>query len=204
MANWRIVLLRFRHHLVSWDKPCSDERELTMNNTLQYRGGQEASNRMQPCAALRASARTQSPLPAYEHPTPAQLPAAAVTLLASYGAVKVYPKNTVLTYEGDPSTACFVVLSGRIRVYASTASGKELTLTMPAQGNLWRSGAHRRGPARGDRRDAHALHLVVVPRTASTRVLPNIRTRAAIPSPRRAADRPSHQPGEKSGLHRRL
>jgi len=137
-----------------------------MSNALQHWTGQDTSHRLQPCAVLRAPARTQSLLPDYEHPAPQQLSAAAVTLLATYGRVKVYQKNALLIYAGTPSPACYVVLSGRVRVYASADSGKELTLSMPGPGEPFGDlGLIEEAPYVGTAVTLTKSTLVVVPRT---------------------------------------
>src|SRR5262249_42888187 len=82
----------------------------TMSNALQYGIRQDTANRLQPCAGLQTPTRTQLLRPGYEHPALAQLSAAAVELLDTYGRVKVCQKNTVLIYAGTPSPACYVVL----------------------------------------------------------------------------------------------
>ena len=137
-----------------------------MSNALQHWVGQDASSRLQPYAVLGAPTRLQPLLPAYEHPAPEQLSAATVELLAAYGRVKVYQKNTVLIYAGTPSPACYVVLSGRVRVYASADSGKELTLSMPGLGEPFGDlGLIEETPYVGTAVTLTQSTLVVVPRT---------------------------------------
>lgn len=48
--------------------------------------------------------------------------------LAAVGTVRSYPKNVVLIHEGDRTDQLFVVLSGRLKVYLSDASGKEVVI----------------------------------------------------------------------------
>ena len=48
--------------------------------------------------------------------------------IASEGGVKRYPANAVLINEGDDSDALFIILSGRVKVYVSNTSGKEMIL----------------------------------------------------------------------------
>ena len=137
-----------------------------MSSALQHWVGQDTSNHLQPCAVLRAPTRIQPLLPAYEHPAPEQLSAAAVELLATYGRDKVYQKNTVLIYAGTPSPACYIVLSGRVRVYASADSGKELTLSMPGLGEPFGDlGLIEETPYVGTAVTLTKSTLVVVPRT---------------------------------------
>jgi len=48
--------------------------------------------------------------------------------IAATGGVKRYPANTVLINEGDTADTLFIILSGRVKVYAGNESGKEVIL----------------------------------------------------------------------------
>ena len=48
--------------------------------------------------------------------------------IASTGGVKRYPANAVLINEGDTADTLFIILSGRVKVYAGNDSGKEVIL----------------------------------------------------------------------------
>ena len=48
--------------------------------------------------------------------------------IASTGGVKRYPANAVLINEGDAADTLFIILSGRVKVYAGNAAGKEVIL----------------------------------------------------------------------------
>jgi len=138
-----------------------------MRHTLQHWGRQDAANHGPPRAVLEVATRPPPLLPDDAFPAPAQLSTAAITLLDTYGRVKVYPKNTVLIYAGTPSPACYVVLSGRVRVYASAASGKELTLSMPGLGEPFGDlGLLEEAPYVGTAGTLTQATLLVVPRTS--------------------------------------
>jgi CRP/FNR family cyclic AMP-dependent transcriptional regulator len=140
---------------------------LTMSHALQHWERQEAANRWQPRAVLAGSTRTPPLLPDDAYPAPAQLSTAAIRLLDTYGRVKVYPKNTVLIYTGTPSPACYVVLSGRVRVYASATNGKELTLSILGLGEPFGDlGLLEEAPHVGTAVTLTRTTLVVVPRTS--------------------------------------
>lgn len=138
-----------------------------MSNALQDWGRQDASHRLQPWAVLEGSTRTQPLLPNYASPAPEQLSVATITLLETYGRVKVYPKNTALISAGTPSPACYVVLSGRVRVYVSAPNGKELTLTLPGLGEPFGElGLLEAAPYMGTAVTLTQASLLVVPRTS--------------------------------------
>jgi CRP/FNR family cyclic AMP-dependent transcriptional regulator len=138
-----------------------------MRNALQPWDRQDAAHREQPRAVLAGATRPPPLLPDDASPAPAQLSTAAITLLDPYGRVKGYPKNTVLIYAGTPSPACYVVLSGRVRVYASATSGKELTLSMPGCGEPFGDlGLLEDAPHVGTAVTLTPPTLLVVPRTS--------------------------------------
>ncbi len=48
--------------------------------------------------------------------------------LASRGAVRSFPKNTVIINEGDRGDSLFVILQGKVKVYVSDDDGREMIL----------------------------------------------------------------------------
>lgn len=48
--------------------------------------------------------------------------------LASRGAVRSFPKNTVIINEGDRGDTFFVILQGKVKVYVSDDDGREMIL----------------------------------------------------------------------------
>jgi CRP/FNR family transcriptional regulator, cyclic AMP receptor protein len=135
-----------------------------MRTTLQPLGNQEAAHRGPPRALPDGA--TRPPLQP-DDASPAPLTPAAITLLHTYGRVKGYPKKTVLLYAGTPSPACYVVLNGCVRVYVSTASGKELTLRLPERGEPFGDlGLLEDAPSVGMAVTLTPTTLLVVPRTS--------------------------------------
>lgn len=59
---------------------------------------------------------------------------AVLRTLAQYGTVRSHSKHTVLISEGDSSNMLYVILSGRVRVYATSGEGREITLTFHGPG----------------------------------------------------------------------
>jgi len=49
--------------------------------------------------------------------------------IAARGGVKRYAAQTVLINEGDNADSLFIILSGRVKVYAANEAGKEVILT---------------------------------------------------------------------------
>jgi CRP/FNR family cyclic AMP-dependent transcriptional regulator len=49
--------------------------------------------------------------------------------IAATGVVRSFPKNSVLINEGDTGDSLFIVLSGRVKVFASNEAGREIVLS---------------------------------------------------------------------------
>ena len=59
---------------------------------------------------------------------------ATLRAIAETGIVRTFPKNTVLIHEGDSGDALYIVLSGRVKVYASNAQGREFAIAFHGPG----------------------------------------------------------------------
>jgi CRP/FNR family transcriptional regulator, cyclic AMP receptor protein len=60
---------------------------------------------------------------------PAALKEDLLREIAARGGVKRYAAQTVIINEGDSADALFIILSGRVKVYAANEAGKEVILT---------------------------------------------------------------------------
>ncbi|MFO1315727.1 MAG: Crp/Fnr family transcriptional regulator [Burkholderiales bacterium] len=54
--------------------------------------------------------------------------------IAASGVVRQFPKQTILIHEGDVGDALYVILAGRVKVYASNAAGREVVLNFHGPG----------------------------------------------------------------------
>jgi CRP/FNR family transcriptional regulator, cyclic AMP receptor protein len=54
--------------------------------------------------------------------------------IAATGVIRTYPKNTVIINEGETGDSLFIVLSGRMKVYASNAAGREVVIAFHGPG----------------------------------------------------------------------
>jgi CRP/FNR family cyclic AMP-dependent transcriptional regulator len=54
--------------------------------------------------------------------------------IAGSGVVRQFPKQTVLIHEGDTGDALYIILSGRVKVYASNAAGREFVIDFHGPG----------------------------------------------------------------------
>ncbi|MEJ8849212.1 Crp/Fnr family transcriptional regulator [Variovorax rhizosphaerae] len=58
-----------------------------------------------------------------------QLPPALLDAIALRGATRAFPAQTILINEGDTTDSLYIVLSGRVKVYASSDEGRDVVLT---------------------------------------------------------------------------
>lgn len=58
-----------------------------------------------------------------------RLPQALSDAVARRGQVRNFPANTILISEGDSTDSLYIVLSGRVKAYASSEDGREVVLT---------------------------------------------------------------------------
>jgi len=64
----------------------------------------------------------------------APLTEATLRSIAASGVVRSYPRNVVLINEGDQGDSLFIVVSGKVKVYASNAAGKEVVIDFHGPG----------------------------------------------------------------------
>ena len=54
--------------------------------------------------------------------------------IAATGVVRNYPKNAILINEGEVGDSLYIVLSGRVKVFASNAAGREVVIASHGAG----------------------------------------------------------------------
>ncbi len=65
---------------------------------------------------------------------PEPLPEEILRAIAASGVVRSFPRNTVLIHEGDVGDSLYILLSGRVKVYASNESGREVVINFNGPG----------------------------------------------------------------------
>ena len=63
-----------------------------------------------------------------------KLPDATLAAIASTGISRSYPTGTLLIREGDVGDALFIILAGRVKVYASNDEGREVVIDFHGPG----------------------------------------------------------------------
>lgn len=69
--------------------------------------------------------------------TPQALQEELLRAIAARGGVKRYPAHTVLLTEGDEGDSLYILLSGRVKIYAANEAGKEVILTTLGAGEYF-------------------------------------------------------------------
>jgi CRP/FNR family cyclic AMP-dependent transcriptional regulator len=75
-----------------------------------------------------------SPVPEAPVVSPTPLRDEALRAIAASGVVRQFPKQTVLIHEGDVGDSLYIILAGRVKVYASNAAGREVVINFHGAG----------------------------------------------------------------------
>ena len=66
-----------------------------------------------------------------------QLPRPLLEAISQHGGVRQFPAHAILINEGDRAETLYIVLSGRLRVYASSDNGREVVLAEHGPGEYF-------------------------------------------------------------------
>ena len=72
-------------------------------------------------------------MPASSAPS-ATLAPETLQAIAASGVVRQFPKNTVLINEGDQNDSLYIILTGKVKVFASNRAGKEVVIDFHGPG----------------------------------------------------------------------
>jgi CRP/FNR family cyclic AMP-dependent transcriptional regulator len=70
-------------------------------------------------------------------PTFTEVPESALSTLAECATKRSFAKNCLIFNEGDPAGTLFIILSGKVRVYLDSESGKSVTLSIQRSGSYF-------------------------------------------------------------------
>lgn len=65
---------------------------------------------------------------------PGPLPDGILRAIAATGVVRTFPRNAVLIHEGDVGDSLYILLSGKVKVYASNEAGREVVINFNGAG----------------------------------------------------------------------
>jgi len=87
-------------------------------------------------SSVTAAKRSLVPAPRAPDPADPLAPLAQETLraIATSGIVRQFPKNTILINEGDLGDSLYIVLTGKVKVFASNEAGKEVVIDFHGPG----------------------------------------------------------------------
>lgn len=57
--------------------------------------------------------------------------------ISDHAVIKTFPKNTIVIQEGEQADSVYVILSGKVKVYLSDESGKEIDLAIQGPGEYF-------------------------------------------------------------------
>ena len=83
--------------------------------------------------------------------------------MAPNGAVRVYPKKTVVVQEGDLTDSLYVVLSGSVKIFMSDAKGKEVIINIIKAGDYFGELVIDGGPRSASVATLENCRLFVIP-----------------------------------------
>jgi len=89
---------------------------------------------------------------------------AELRALSGQGAVKSFPKQTVIVSEGDETDSLYVILSGRVKVFLADESGKEVVLGTQGPGEYFGEMVLDGGPRSASVETLERSRFVVIPK----------------------------------------
>jgi CRP/FNR family transcriptional regulator, cyclic AMP receptor protein len=96
---------------------------------------------------------------------PDMLTEAELRSLSGQGAVKSFPKQTVIVSEDDETDSLYVILSGRVKVFVADESGHEVVLGTQGAGEYFGEMALDGGPRSASVMTLEPSRFLVVPKS---------------------------------------
>ena len=83
---------------------------------------------------------------------------------AQHALTRMYPKNTVVVREGDRTDSLYIVVAGRVRIYTSDESGKEIVLSESGPGDYFGEMVLDEGPRAASVMTLEPTQFLVIPK----------------------------------------
>ena len=93
--------------------------------------------------------------------SPAELQA-----LSTHAVKRSFPKRAVIINEGDPADALYIILSGRVKVYAADGEGREIVLLTQGPGEYFGEMMLDEGPRSASVMTLEASTFLVIPKAS--------------------------------------
>ncbi len=93
--------------------------------------------------------------------------AEAIRSLSARGAVRSYPRNTIIITEGDRTDALYLIVSGRVKVFLSDAAGREIVLGTQGPGDYFGEMALDGGPRSASVMTLEPSRFAVIPKASA-------------------------------------
>ena len=84
--------------------------------------------------------------------------------LSGEGVVKPFPRNSVIVNEGDETDSLYIILSGRVKVFVSDESGKEVVLGTQGPGEYFGEMVLDGGPRSASVMTLEPARFAVIPK----------------------------------------
>jgi len=97
-------------------------------------------------------------------PSPYTLSQAELKAIAAHGAPRAYPKNAVVVSEGDTTDSLYVILEGRVKIYASDEDGHEIVFGTQGPGEYFGEMVLDEGPRSASVIALEKSRFIVVPK----------------------------------------
>ena len=95
---------------------------------------------------------------------PAQLDAGELRALSEQGIIKTFPKNTVIVNEGDETNSFYIIVAGRVKIFVSDDTGKEIVLGTYGEGDYFGEMVLDGGPRSASVMTLEPSRFAVVPK----------------------------------------
>jgi CRP/FNR family transcriptional regulator, cyclic AMP receptor protein len=92
------------------------------------------------------------------------LNASALKAVSGHAVTRTYPKNSVVVNEGDRTDSLYIIVSGRVKFYASDENGKEIVLNFAGPGEYFGELMLDEGPRSASVMTLEATRFSVIPK----------------------------------------
>jgi CRP/FNR family transcriptional regulator, cyclic AMP receptor protein len=104
-------------------------------------------------------------------PSPYTLSQAELKAIAAHGVPRAYPRNVVVVSEGDTTDSLYVILEGRVKIYATDDDGHEVVFGTQGPGEYFGEMVLDEGPRSASVMTLEKSRFMVVPKHQLTKFI---------------------------------